>query len=520
MAKYKITGRETGQLQFLMADLREQLLPGSFEWALNEIADKRLGFSAFDAEFKNDGEGRPALNPRALLKLTLFGYSKGILSSRRIERLCRGNIVAAALAGEGGADHSTIAKFISGHGGQIKKLFAETFLYCSELGLIGGEMFAADGCRLPSNASKEWSGTTEKLKNKKAKFEEHAEKLLAAHRSFDENEDRGHMAQERARVEKAALKLKRKADRIGGFLETEKAKAGGKESGRVGISGKEIQSNVTDNESAKIKGPHGIIQGYSGIAAADAEAGVIVAAEAFGTDCEGGAFPGMPGNLKEALHEISANGTQQEAKPLLLADTNYFSEENLKAAQERDVDVIIPDPHFRERDGRFSERPGHTKKADKKFDIDDFAYDETDNSYICPAGKKMTFRGRTGLRHNRVAKRWPAKEGECAGCPLMGKCMSPRGGKKPHRTLYLTEENEEWLSEKMRRRIDSPEGKELYSKRMGIIEPCFANMEYCKGMNRFTLRTKQKVNAQWLMFCLVHNIGKCAPRMTAAAISS
>jgi hypothetical protein len=125
--------------------------------------------------------------------------------------------------------------------------------------------------------------------------------------------------------------------------------------------------------------------------------------------------------------------------------------------------------------------------------------------------------GKTGLRHNRIARRWSAKAGECAGCPSMEKCMSSRGGKKPHRTLYLTEENEEWLSGKMRRRIDSPEGKALYSMRMGIIEPCFADMGYCKGMNRFTLRTKRQVNAQWLLFCLVHNIGKCVPRMRTTA---
>jgi hypothetical protein len=65
--------------------------------------------------------------------------------------------------------------------------------------------------------------------------------------------------------------------------------------------------------------------------------------------------------------------------------------------------------------------------------------------------------------------------------------------------------------EKMRHQIDEPEGKALYSWRMQIIEPCFANIEYCKGLNRFTLRTEKKVNGQWLLFCLVHNIGKCAP---------
>lgn len=132
MANYKTSGRETGQLRFLMIDLQEQLLPGTFEWALNEIVDNRLDFSVFDAGFKNDAEGRPALNPRALIKLILFAYSLGILSSRRIERLCRENIVAMSLAGEDGADHSTIARFISSHGDGVKKLFTEVLLYFSE----------------------------------------------------------------------------------------------------------------------------------------------------------------------------------------------------------------------------------------------------------------------------------------------------------------------------------------------------------------------------------------------------
>jgi transposase len=493
----------------MTVDMREQLLPGTFEWALAELVEKRLDFGDFDARYSNDEEGRPAINTRSLMKLVLYGYSKGILSSRRLERLSRENIVARALSGDG-IDHATIARFVSGNGDRIKKLFSEVLLYCNELGLIGGEMFAIDGCRLPSNASKEWSGTREKLQNKKKKFEEHAAKLLAVHHETDrdENED-VKVRSERARTAKAIEKFNKKAAYIGQFLDSTKDAPK-----RVGASGKEVQSNVTDNESAKIKGPHGIIQGYTGIAAADGKAGVIVAAEAFGTDYEGGAFPEMLDNLKNVLNEVSGEREKAE-KPLLLADTNYFSEDNLQAAKERGIDVIIPDPHFRERDERFTDRPEHGgKKSKKKYSIDDFTYDDTDNSYICPAGKKLLYKGKTGLRHRRTARRYTTKTNECAGCPLMDKCMTSRGGKTPHRTLYLTEENEEWLSEQMRRRIDSPEGKELYSHRMGIIEPCFANIEYCKGMDRFTLRTKRKVNAQWLLYCLVHNIGKCAPCMT------
>jgi hypothetical protein len=80
-------------------------------------------------------------------------------------------------------------------------------------------------------------------------------------------------------------RLKKKAAYIRQFLEANRGKE------RIGESGNEIQSNVTDNGSAKIKGPHGVIHGYTGIAAADSKAQVIVCAEAHGTDCEGGYFP-------------------------------------------------------------------------------------------------------------------------------------------------------------------------------------------------------------------------------------
>jgi hypothetical protein len=279
---------------------------------------------------------------------------------------------------------------------------------------------------------------------------------------------------------------------------------------RVGVSGSEVQSNVTDNESAKIKGPHGVIQGYNGIAVADSKEGIIVAAEAFGVDYEGGVFPEILDRFEESAPIIMQE--KREKMPVLLADTNYFSESNLEEAKSRGIDAVIPDPHFRERDERFSSRH---KREKKKFDISDFTYDESDGSYICPCGVKLLYRGKTGLRHNRKAKRWSAKQGACAGCAHINSCMSTRSGKNPHKTLYLTEANEAWLSEAMRQRIDTPEGKELYSHRMGIIEPCFANITYCKGMNRFTLRTKRKVNAQWLLYCMVHNIGKCANALEA-----
>ena len=67
----------------------------------------------------------------------------------------------------------------------------------------------------------------------------------------------------------------------------------------------------------------------------------------------------------------------------------------------------------------------------------------------------------------------------------------------------------------MKKKIDEPVNRELYSRRQQIIEPVFSDIVYCKGMNRFTMRGKEKVTAQWQLYCIVHNIGKCVKPLEA-----
>jgi hypothetical protein len=62
----------------------------------------------------------------------------------------------------------------------------------------------------------------------------------------------------------------------------------------------------------------------------------------------------------------------------------------------------------------------------------------------------------------------------------------------------------------MKRAIDSPKGRRLYGQRMATVEPVFANLRHNKRLDRFTLRSQPKVNAQWTLYCLVHNIEKLA----------
>jgi transposase len=159
------------QTKMLPISFDRQILPGSFEYSLDYLIEHELDLSIFDHRYRNDENGRPAYDPRILLKVVILAYSKGITSSRKIEALCRENILFMALSADSQPHFTTVADFISSSHEEIATLFQQVLLVCDECGLIGKEMFAIDGCKLPSNASKEWSGTHADLNKKRKKID-------------------------------------------------------------------------------------------------------------------------------------------------------------------------------------------------------------------------------------------------------------------------------------------------------------------------------------------------------------
>jgi len=276
---------------------------------------------------------------------------------------------------------------------------------------------------------------------------------------------------------------------------------------RAGASGEEVQPDITDKESARIKGPHGYIQGYNGIAAADSGNQIIVSAEAAGKS-ERESFPTMPGRVEENMKKTT--GKKKPLKGALVAgDTGFFSEENLREAKRRRIEAVIPGPQFRQRDPDFEER--EKGKGKKRYTAEDFRHDKKNKRYVCPAGKILRHKGRVKLR-NSEGEKYRAAAGGGGKRPRIGKCISMknRNAKRRARTLYIAEKKyKENLSEKMREKIDNPAYRELYSRRQQIIGPVFSDIEYCKGMGRFTPRGREKVDIQWKLYCIVHNIGKC-----------
>ncbi|GHV77845.1 hypothetical protein AGMMS49942_26660 [Spirochaetia bacterium] len=91
MARYKYVDKSQGL--FLTVDLQKQLIPGTFEYTLNELIDKKLDLSIFDQRYKNDETGASAIEPRVLLKIIIYCYSLGIITSRKIARMCEVHMI-------------------------------------------------------------------------------------------------------------------------------------------------------------------------------------------------------------------------------------------------------------------------------------------------------------------------------------------------------------------------------------------------------------------------------------------
>jgi transposase len=168
VARYKDYSYE--QAKLIPISFQQQILPGTFEYTLSYLIDHEFDLSVFAARYRNDETGAPAYDPAILLKIILYAYSRGIVSSREIARLCHENILFIALAANSQPHFTTIADFISSLGDEITVLFRDVLLVCDEMALIGRELFAIDGCKLPSNPSKEWSSTRADFEKKKQKM--------------------------------------------------------------------------------------------------------------------------------------------------------------------------------------------------------------------------------------------------------------------------------------------------------------------------------------------------------------
>jgi transposase len=491
--------------RFLAVDLKRQLLPGTFEHALDHLLDHEIDLSALDARYCNDETGASAYPPAMLLKVILFAYSQGIVRSRGIEQACRSHVTFIALCGDTAPHFTTLAGFIATLGDEVARIFAQVFFICDRQGLIGREMFAIDGVKLPSNASKAKSGTRADFERRATKLEAAAKTMLARHRAEDEKPLEPDLAvKEARRIERLA----RDAAQIRGWLAAHPEE-------RRGVKGSIRKSNRTDNESAKMATGKGVIQGYTGVAAVDAKHQIIVCAQAHGTGSEQELLVPVVVAMKDVLAEHS----------LITADAGYHSEENLKQLAAMQVEALIADNGMRGRDERFATQARHQTAPDPLYDKSptgkqattyqpsDFTFDAQAKTCVCPAGKSLYGHGSHCLSNGYVSIRFQGAQRDCLPCSHRDRCLRTPAKTKTRQVAFFQGKavnTPESHTERMKKRIDSPAGRVRYGRRFATVEPVFGNLRYNKGLDRFTLRGRAKVDTQWKLFCLVHNIEKLA----------
>jgi transposase len=216
MANYK--KYDDNQHSMVVINYLEQLQAGTFEHALHHLVDNKLDMSVFDLHYTNDNGGRAAYDPAILLKIILFAYSKGITSSREIDWSCKTNIIFKALSCDTEPHFTTIAGFVSQYPDDIETLFSQIVLVCQEEGLIGHEFLVIDGCKTPSNAAKEHSGTFKEPGDKCEKIQRQIRHLVTQQQRLDKydtlEDDR------RKRNEKTIATLNKAFDKYDKFLKT------------------------------------------------------------------------------------------------------------------------------------------------------------------------------------------------------------------------------------------------------------------------------------------------------------
>ncbi|MEW8073587.1 MAG: IS1182 family transposase [Candidatus Thiodiazotropha sp.] len=496
MARYKDYNYD--QMKMLPVSYEKQILPGSFEYSLSYLIDHELDLSAFDQHYQNDSTGRPAYDPELLLKIIILAYSKGITSSRQIERLCRENILFMALSADLQPDHSTVADFISRAPETLADLFGQVVLICDRLGLIGKEMFAIDGCKLPSNASKTWSGTHAELNKKRKKIDRAVRRMLQRHREQDTAEQQPDIYER----EQAQIKKLRAASRkIKQFLDTEPE--------RKGVSGRVVKSNITDNESAKMKTSHGVIQDYTGVATVDSEHQVVVHAEAFGQGQEHGLLKPVVEGIKETFKDSTSKKTLKKTK--ITADSGYHNRAMLEYLEAEKIDSYIADTGFRARDPRFKDHKAakhRNKRQDKeRFSQREFRINRKRERCRCPAGNLMWLKARRARIGHHLFMQFQGYGEDCNTCGLRKRCLRSAAQQTPRQinvALDITQEQKAGILERMKRKLDSPRGRHIYSQRLGTVEPVFGHLTDAIGIKRFSYRGKRKVDGQWKLMML-HN---------------
>ena len=337
---------------------------------IRDLVREQLDLSSIYATYSTL-RGYPTYDPRMMVALLLYGYSRGVYSSRRLARACEERVDFMAVCGLQQPDFRTISEFRRRHLEALSGLFIQVLGLCRKAGLVKLGHVALDGTKIKANASKHKAMSYARMKKAEDQLADEVAAWFDAAQAADAAQDAefgsdlrgdempGWMADKQQRLAKireakAALEAEAEAKAQQGKNKPAGAR---KPKHQPGTPKDKAQRNFTDPQSRIMKGGDGFIQGYNGQAAVDAEHQIIVAQHLTNNSTD-------QGQLIPLADAIKAN---LGAKPReLSADTGYCSEANLKALEERRIPAYVATGRWKNQTAALNEETRPRAEAMRK----------------------------------------------------------------------------------------------------------------------------------------------------------
>ncbi len=453
-------------------------------------------------------KGEKPYHPHALFGVLAWGYLHGVRSSRNLARLARQEATFAYLAGGGQPNYRTLARFRRENATAFTAIFQETVVLALRLGLAQLGHVALDGTKFKANASKHKAMSYGRMQQREAQLKREIAALVDQAEAQDATDAAayGVTSDGYAVAEELALRAARlaKIQALRARLETEQREAQGLTDAAMPTIDEKEQRAFADADARIMLMKRGEYDyAYNAQAAVDAEAGSIVAAALTNSAPDMGHLPGLVADLRALREAADMPATEPTTTS---ADAGYFSGDNI-AADGAGIDLLIAagrsDPTARV-------LPGQPYTADA------FAYDAARDVWLCPADKVLEQQlTPPGARGRPKQDYYEASAVDCADCPLRLRCLQPG----EERRVLLARHRR--TTGGMRFKLRQADARRRYARRKVIVEPIFGQIKEDRGVTVLSLRGLVLARGEWLLACLVHNLGKllrvCALPATAAA---
>lgn len=493
---------------------------------VNEIVNK-IDISELAVYYS--GIGCPPYYPLMLIKVWVYGFCNKIYTSRPLARKLREDLCFMWLAGGQKPCFKTLSEFRGTRmQGMIEVIFKEVLYYLLENGYIDLADLYVDGSKWEANANKHkitWRKNTERYKQA---VEERITELLKELSCLQREEDEkyGHkdikgmgsasevkivldseslhqriqqvnelVAQEadkqnQRKLKSIANKLTKETEKIEKYEKQEK------------ILGNRNSYSKTDEAATGMRMKDDLLKpGYNPQITSSNQ--FIVNATIHQNSSDSVTFP----SHVEKMEERAAGLVDSTWCPAWTTDAGYGSEGNYELLEQKGMIGYVKYPSW------YAEHTGEIKK--KVYNKYNWCYDQAGDFFLCPEGKKLQFlEWSERTNRNGYQQHFKIYECEsCLNCPVFEKCRGERASKKTNRRIHINERLEEH-KQKAKELLLTEKGKEQRSNRATEVETPFGNIKYNLGHRRFILRGLEKVNIEFLLLAIAHNLRKVYCKIT------